>query len=95
MKILIVEDERRVGQFIERALQEQSHATQVVSTCRDARDALAASACDAIILDLGLPDGDGLDLLQEPASKLQWDGLNPQPLGETDPRWNLKRVKNG
>lgn len=65
MKILIVEDERRVGQFIERALQEQSHTTQLVSTCHDARDALAASACDAIILDLGLPDGDGLDLLQE------------------------------
>ena len=65
MKILIVEDERRVGQFIERALQEQSHTTQRVSTCHEARDALAGSACDAIILDLGLPDGDGLDLLQE------------------------------
>jgi DNA-binding response OmpR family regulator len=31
----------------------------------DAREALANTACDAAILDLGLPDGDGLNLLTE------------------------------
>lgn len=65
MKILIVEDERRVGGFVERALQEQAYTTRLVETCAAARDALAESPFDAIVLDLGLPDGDGLDLLQE------------------------------
>jgi len=65
MKVLIVEDERKVGQFIERALTEQSHTARLVGSCAAARDALAESAYDAVILDLGLPDGDGLDLLRE------------------------------
>jgi len=65
MKVLVVEDERKVGQFIERALTEQSHTVRLVGTCAAARDALAESAYDAVVLDLGLPDGDGLDLLRE------------------------------
>ncbi len=65
MKILIVEDERRVARFIERALQEQAYTVRVAATCASARDALAESPFDAIVLDLGLPDGDGLQLLQE------------------------------
>ncbi|MDR0901736.1 MAG: response regulator transcription factor [Opitutaceae bacterium] len=65
MKILIVEDERKVGRFIERALAEQHHTARLVGTCAAALDALAESPCDAIVLDLGLPDGDGLDLLRQ------------------------------
>lgn len=65
MKILIVEDEARVGRFIERALGEQAYTTRLVTTCAAARDALADSPYDAIVLDLGLPDGDGFDLLRE------------------------------
>ena len=65
MKILIVEDKRKVSQFVERALVEQSYTVRAVSTCAAARDALAESPYDAIVLDLGLPDGDGLDLLRE------------------------------
>ncbi len=65
MKILIVEDERRVGQFVEKALAEQNYLPRLVGSCAAARDALAESPYDAVILDLGLPDGDGLDLLRE------------------------------
>jgi DNA-binding response OmpR family regulator len=65
MKILIVEDERKVGEFVERALAEQSYTTCLVGTCAAARDALAESPYGAIVLDLGLPDGDGLELLKE------------------------------
>jgi DNA-binding response OmpR family regulator len=65
MKILIVEDERRVGRFIERALQEQSYTVRLVASCAAARDALADSPYDAVVLDIGLPDGDGLGLLRE------------------------------
>lgn len=65
MKILIVEDERKVAQFVERALAEQSYTPKVVASCAAARNALADSPYDAVILDLGLPDGDGLELLRE------------------------------
>ena len=65
MKILIVEDEQRVGRFIERALQEQAYTVRLTGNCAEARDALADSPYDAIVLDLGLPDGDGLELLRE------------------------------
>jgi DNA-binding response OmpR family regulator len=65
VKILIVEDERRLGQFIKKGLTERSYTATWVPNCREARDALCETGYDAIILDLGLPDGDGLDLLRE------------------------------
>lgn len=65
MKILVVEDEPRVGQFVEKALNEQNYTTRLVGSCAAARDALAESPYDVVVLDLGLPDGDGLELLRE------------------------------
>lgn len=65
VKILIVEDERRLAQFIRKGLMERSYTVTWVPNCREARDALCETGYDVIILDLGLPDGDGLDLLRE------------------------------
>lgn len=65
MKILIVEDERRLGQFLKQGLTERSYTATWVPTCAEARDALCETSYDAIVLDLSLPDGDGLDLLRE------------------------------
>jgi two-component system copper resistance phosphate regulon response regulator CusR len=65
MKILIVEDEEKVGRFVERALTEQAYTVRRVATAAAARDALAEEPFDAVVLDLGLPDGDGLELLRE------------------------------
>ncbi|MDR3405648.1 MAG: response regulator transcription factor [Chthoniobacter sp.] len=65
MRILIVEDDRKVGQFIDRSLSEVAYSGTWVRTCAEARDALADSPYDAIVLDLGLPDGDGLQLLRD------------------------------
>lgn len=69
MKVLVVEDERKLGQFIRNGLEEAAYSVTLASDCRSARDALAESDFDLIILDLGLPDGSGLDLLRE------WRGL--------------------
>jgi two-component system copper resistance phosphate regulon response regulator CusR len=65
MKILIVEDEPKVSRFVENALREQAYTVRVAGNCAAARDALADSPYDAVVLDLGLPDGDGLGLLRE------------------------------
>jgi DNA-binding response OmpR family regulator len=65
MKILIVEDQRRMGRFVEKALAEQNYVARLAGSCAAARDALAESPYDVVVLDLGLPDGDGLELLRE------------------------------
>jgi len=65
MRILIVEDEQKVAQFIKRSLEEVDYSTKTVRTCAEAHDALADSPYDAIVLDLGLPDGEGLTVLKE------------------------------
>src|SRR5438445_610370 len=65
MKILIVEDQRRLGAFLKQALAERAYTVTWVPTCAEAREALCETSYDVIVLDLGLPDGDGLDLLRE------------------------------
>lgn len=64
MKILVVEDERKLGQFVQKGLQESAYTATLVGSCAAAEDALAESHYDAIILDVGLPDGSGLDVLR-------------------------------
>src|SRR5438552_3182120 len=65
MKILVVEDQQRLGQFLERGLKECAYTVRWARSCKDALDALAESAYDVIVLDLGLPDGDGIDMLRQ------------------------------
>jgi DNA-binding response OmpR family regulator len=65
MNILIVEDQARVGRFVEKALSEQSYTPILAGSCAAAREIAAGATFSAVVLDLGLPDGDGLDLLRE------------------------------
>src|SRR5437879_13077226 len=65
MKVLIVEDQERLGQFLERGLKECAYTAKWVGTCKDALDALAESSYDVVVLDLGLPDGAGIDMLRK------------------------------
>jgi two-component system copper resistance phosphate regulon response regulator CusR/two-component system response regulator QseB len=64
VKILIVEDQRQLGQFLKKNLVERGHIATWAPTCAEARAAVQAGPFDAILLDLSLPDGDGLSLLQ-------------------------------
>src|SRR5215831_15927437 len=65
MKVLIVEDERRLGEFLKQALSECRYTATWVRTRKEAADALAETPYDVIVLDLSLPDGDGLELLRQ------------------------------
>ncbi len=65
MKVLIVEDEVRLGQFLKQGLSEHAYTSTWVKTCAEASDKLADGHFDGIVLDLNLPDGDGLDLVRE------------------------------
>lgn len=65
MRILIVEDETRVARFVEKGLQENAYTTAWARNCEEANDLLSEGGYDLVILDLSLPDGDGLNLLRE------------------------------
>jgi DNA-binding response OmpR family regulator len=65
MKVLVVEDERRLGEFLKQALTECRYTASWVRTRKEAADALAETPFDVIVLDLSLPDGDGLELLRQ------------------------------
>lgn len=65
MRVLLVEDEFRMGRFIEKGLREHGFAVSWSRSVEAAQDALSEAAFDVVILDLGLPDGDGLELLRE------------------------------
>jgi DNA-binding response OmpR family regulator len=65
MKVLVVEDQMRLGRFLQQGMTEHAYTVALVGSCREARDALCETSYDAIVLDLGLPDGDGLNLLKE------------------------------
>ena len=65
MRLLVIEDEARIAEIVRAALLRDGFAVDVLSLCADAREALATIPYDAAILDLGLPDGDGLRLLKE------------------------------
>ena len=65
MRLLVVEDEPRISEILKQALPQAGFIADFVSLCADGRAALASCPYDAAILDLGLPDGDGLQLLSE------------------------------
>jgi DNA-binding response OmpR family regulator len=65
MKILIVEDDKKVGAFLVRELEAVAYSATWVQSCSVATTTLSDSPHDAIILDIGLPDGDGLALLRQ------------------------------
>ncbi len=65
MRILVVDDHDEVRALLRRALARDGHVVRTVGTLNGARDILAAREVDLVVLDLGLPDGQGLDLCRE------------------------------
>ena len=65
MRLLVIEDEVRIAEILRSALSRSGFAVDAVGRCGDARAALEVNPYDAVILDLGLPDGDGLVLLKD------------------------------
>jgi DNA-binding response OmpR family regulator len=65
MRLLIIEDEARIAELLEGALTKAGFTVDKASCCADARGALSLTPYDIAVLDLGLPDGDGMSLLDE------------------------------
>jgi len=64
MTILVVEDERRIAAFLVKGLQAAGHTVAYAGTAADALVRTGEGDIRLVILDLGLPDLDGTDLLR-------------------------------
>jgi two-component system response regulator QseB len=60
MRILVIEDNERLARLVVDGLQRRGFSCDIALRLSDADDAMASAIYDAIILDLGLPDGDGV-----------------------------------
>jgi heavy metal response regulator len=76
MRILVVEDESRIADFLSRGLVSAGYAVDVAATGGSAIDMIHSTDYDLVILDLGLPDVDGLTVLQ----KIRNRKVSPQVL---------------
>ena len=65
MKLLIVEDHQELNALLSRHLERIGFAVDAVSTGRKALHAIAMGDYDAMLLDLGLPDIDGMEVLEQ------------------------------
>lgn len=64
MRILVVEDDEILQDGLRMGLTIAGFTVDAVETCEDADNAVLANEYDAVVLDLMLPDGSGLDVLQ-------------------------------
>jgi heavy metal response regulator len=65
VRILVVEDERRIAAFIKRGLEEERYAVDVAYDGQEALDWAAVVDYDLIILDILLPQKDGIQVCRE------------------------------
>lgn len=63
MRLLVIEDDSLIARSVERALSPLGNTVEVFTTHAEAHAALSHDRFDLVLLDLGLPDGDGLNLL--------------------------------
>ena len=65
MRLLIVEDNEELAELLAKGLRPAGYEADILSTAEEARNVLRTTHYAALILDLGLPDGDGLEVLRE------------------------------
>lgn len=64
-RVLVIDDEPQIRKFLEISLRAQGYAVQLADTAQAGIEALATRGAEVVVLDMGLPDRDGLDALRE------------------------------
>lgn len=64
MRLILIEDNHRLSESIAQSLKSEGFAVDCFDTLAMARDALDMAHYDLVLLDLGMPDGDGMDLIR-------------------------------
>lgn len=63
--VLVVEDEPQIRRFVRSALEAEGWQVHEAGTLREGLSAAGTRRPDLLVLDLGLPDGDGVDLIRD------------------------------
>ena len=69
-KVLVIEDEKTIAQFIAAILSGSGYEALQARTGSEALSMISSHCPDLVILDLGLPDMDGMDILRQLRSKI-------------------------
>lgn len=75
MKILIVEDERELAKSIVQYLRQESYICEMAYTAADAEEKIMLHDYDCILLDITLPDGNGLKILEKIKKENKVEGV--------------------
>lgn len=75
MKILIIEDEQELAQGIAEYLSEENYLCELAATYHQALDKIETYHYDCILLDIMLPDGNGMKILEELKQQDKQDGV--------------------
>lgn len=75
MKILIIEDEEELAKSISEYLSEENYLCEFASNFHEAMHKVEAFQYDCILLDITLPDGNGLKILEELKKEQKQDGV--------------------
>jgi DNA-binding response OmpR family regulator len=75
VKLLIVEDDRSLCTAIHDYLKMEGHVCEIAQNYHQALNKAADNIYDCIILDIGLPDGSGLDIIRELKANKSTDGI--------------------
>jgi len=85
MEILLVEDNKRISEFVLKGLEESGFSVVLAETGVEARSLITQRSWDIILLDIMLPDIDGIELLQYARyKKINTPVLVISALGEAD-----------
>lgn len=71
LKILVVEDDREIRAMMQSSLSVEGFEVQTAVSLSEARALVQHAPPDVIVLDLGLPDGDGVELVQQQVRQTQ------------------------
>lgn len=75
MKILVVEDEKQLVKDVSAALRHEGYVCEIAYTAAEANDKIASYDYDCVLLDINLPDGNGLRILESIKDQGKADGV--------------------
>lgn len=65
LSVLIIETEENICNFIRASLKPQGYKVITASTAAEGLTSVNSGSCDQILLDLGLPDTDGIEVIRQ------------------------------
>lgn len=75
MKLLLIEDEKKLSESIVAYLKSENYVCEIAADFKTAIDKTESFNYDCILLDISLPDGNGLNVLKELKRNKKTDGV--------------------